>query len=89
MSKIDNLLDQADQTLQALTEAGGLINPAVPAASLLADKLLHIIQAAVHAHEQATGATFDISQLHHIEPLPEDEPTQELPSSEDDDEAQP
>ena len=76
MSRVIELLDQADQTLQALTEAGGLINPAVPAAALVADKLLHIIQVAVKAHEDVTGEPIDMSKLHEIEPLPE-------PSTED------
>ena len=70
-SRIDAALANADMTLAALTEAGGFINPAIPGAALIADKLLHIIQAAVRAHEAATGTPLDMSLLHHIEPLPE------------------
>lgn len=77
MSRISDLLDNADQALQALTEAGAIINPGVPAAALLADKLVHIIQAAVRAHEAATGQPIDMSLLHRIEPLPEEDLTAE------------
>lgn len=62
-----------DKILAAL-EMGTSILSSLPtplaAGSVIASYLLKIVQAAVSAHETATGKPFDVTQLHQIQPLP-------------------
>lgn len=60
-----------DEILVSLQVAAGVASAYPPAAApaLLLEKLLAIAQAAVTAHESATGKPLDLTQLHQIKPL--------------------
>jgi len=61
-------LDEILAGLQVAADVAASYPPtALPAA--LAAKLLSIVQAAVTAHESATGKPLDLTQLHQITPV--------------------
>lgn len=66
---LDTVLSDADDFLQVLAALGGAINPAVPVASALADKILKVAQSAVAAHEAVAGQPLDLTKLKTIAPV--------------------
>jgi hypothetical protein len=65
ISRLDSILI----TLEVLAEIATAV-PGVGQVAGLAEKLLAIAQAAIGAHEAATGQPLDLSLLHNIDPLP-------------------
>jgi hypothetical protein len=63
-----NILDDILKGLQIATGIASAY-PATAAPALLVDKLLAIAQAAVAAHEAATGKPLDLTLLHQIAPV--------------------
>lgn len=68
-TKLDQVITDAELAMTILASVGAVINPAVPAAAALANRLLSALQAGVKAHEAILGQPLDLSLLHHIDPV--------------------
>jgi hypothetical protein len=66
------MLKTLDYILGVLDTVAGIAElfPGVTVPAAMADKLIKVAQAAVKAHNQATGQPLDLSLLQPLEPMP-------------------